>query len=509
MTNWEKLEAYFNKKSMMEILGVDRDENAHSKFLGWLFENEDTREVAIKSLLVLLNKREQEQDKREQEQKNTHFPRSLNEINWDTFSIKDTKVTLEDFVEVCGRNESGNKVTDKNGNEIKYYGRADIVIDVSSEINSEEKSFHIIIENKIDSFEHKMGKGQKYEDAQGALWQTEGYFNYYKEKYGEENCVFVFLTRPNIDEKKCKKFFKDKSQKNNGRPQCDSFIWIDYQNVLDNILYKTLSFLNKKERLETEFRIKDYIRCLGINKTQENLMAISSDSEIAKLADEIWNSIQEDKIKSNQNIIRPLFEVLYYLHHNPEKKGIIDSIYGIVNDKDYTTYSIEGIKSGVGIDACSHRDSGLTKNALIMRVVELYLKEKGDKNIKEVFPPALRMVCKGALAKEESLSNQVIIELEEYIQKKNEYKISKNQEPLTKESAKDAINKDDDWKELNVNEALSGLYVIQTGWDGKIMMNNFIEHVKQIMPEYTIKEQVHEDKLNKIINIIRNADKRQ
>jgi hypothetical protein len=402
----------------------------------------------------------------------------------------------------------------------KYYGRADIVLEVTYD---NKQHLYVIIENKIDSFEHKMGKGQKEEDAEGAMWQTVGYSNYYKEKYDKKNCVFVFLTRPNIDTKKCEKFFDKKKSHNrsDGGPQCDSFIWINYQNVLDSILVKVLDSI--KESLkgtkqtkdsctslsEITIRINDYIRCLGINKTQENLMAISSDSEIAKLADEIWNSIQEDKIKSNQNIIRPLFEVLYYLHHNPKKNGIIDSIYGIVNDKDYTTYSIEGIKSGVGIDACSHRDSGLTKNALIMRVVELYLKEKGDKNIKEVFPPALRMVCKGALAKEESLSNQVIIELEEYIQKKNEYKKSKNQEPLTKESAKDAINKDDDWKELNVNEALSGLYVIQTGWDGKIMMNNFIEHVKQIMPEYTIKEQVHEDKLNKIINIIRNADKRQ
>ncbi len=109
MTNWEKLEAYFNKKSMMEILGVDRDENAHSKFLGWLFENEDTREVAIKSLLSLLERKH-----REREQDKTHFPPSLNEINWDTFSIKDTKVTLEDFVEYSG-----------------FYGRADIVIDVT------------------------------------------------------------------------------------------------------------------------------------------------------------------------------------------------------------------------------------------------------------------------------------------------------------------------------------------------------------------------------------------
>ena len=33
------LDRYFSEKSMMEILGVDRDENSHSKFLGWLFGN--------------------------------------------------------------------------------------------------------------------------------------------------------------------------------------------------------------------------------------------------------------------------------------------------------------------------------------------------------------------------------------------------------------------------------------------------------------------------------------
>lgn len=33
------LDRYFREKSTMEILGVDRDENAHSNFLAWLFEN--------------------------------------------------------------------------------------------------------------------------------------------------------------------------------------------------------------------------------------------------------------------------------------------------------------------------------------------------------------------------------------------------------------------------------------------------------------------------------------
>jgi hypothetical protein len=56
LTSWQKLDKYFSKKSMMEILGVDRDENAHSKFLGWLFE----KPQAMFHLLALLNKRQPE-----------------------------------------------------------------------------------------------------------------------------------------------------------------------------------------------------------------------------------------------------------------------------------------------------------------------------------------------------------------------------------------------------------------------------------------------------------------
>jgi hypothetical protein len=50
------LDSYFQQKSTMEILGVDRDENAHSRFLAWLFENEETRDVAIKKLISLLKR---------------------------------------------------------------------------------------------------------------------------------------------------------------------------------------------------------------------------------------------------------------------------------------------------------------------------------------------------------------------------------------------------------------------------------------------------------------------
>jgi hypothetical protein len=511
LTSWQKLDKYFSKKSMMEILGVDRDENAHSKFLGWLFENEDTREVAIKSLLVLLK------DKREQEQKNTHFPRSLYEINWDTFSIKDTKVTLEDFVEVCGRNESGNKVTDKNGNEIKYYGRADIVIDVSSEINSEEKSFHIIIENKINSFEHIMGRGQKYEDAQGALWQTVGYYYYYKEKYGEENCVFVFLTRHKSQieiPKKIKDLYKPDHK--DGRAQSDSFIWIDYQNVLDSILVKVLDSI--KESLkgtkqtkdsctslsEITIRINDYIRCLCINKTQENLMAICSDSEIAKLSCEVWKDNKElfnDLVgnRSDQNFfwrenkvfIQPLFEILAYLCDIDDEKGKneikekdqIRKIKNIVNGKDFTTYEIKKDGTPISVEYTIRKKSIYTqklgKNALVRTVVWLYMHEnekmRSLESLQSAFPMSLRI--KGKRFDSDAITNKVIDG-----EKRDRWKPIKDIKVFC------------DNNELKSIELEKDLYVIQTGWDGTDMMNRFIEHAHKLLGDmYHIEEVVPEE----------------
>lgn len=44
LNSWQKLDKYFSKKSMMEILDVDRKENNHSRFLGWLFEEKEAVE---------------------------------------------------------------------------------------------------------------------------------------------------------------------------------------------------------------------------------------------------------------------------------------------------------------------------------------------------------------------------------------------------------------------------------------------------------------------------------
>jgi nucleosome binding factor SPN SPT16 subunit len=109
LTSWQKLDKYFSKKSMMEIMGVDRDENAHSNFLAWLFENEETGKHACKLLIELLQQDKLSIDK-----------------------ISKVKVTREAFVQsTYEKNESGEIVKTHNnspGTEVK--GRTDIVIDL-------------------------------------------------------------------------------------------------------------------------------------------------------------------------------------------------------------------------------------------------------------------------------------------------------------------------------------------------------------------------------------------
>ena len=495
--SWEILKDYFNKKSMMEILGVDRDENAHSKFLGWLFENEDTREVAIKSLLTLLDNNKQSDNQ---------IPEFFVFDNRKV--ISDVKVKLEDFVEVNPRDIKSDAEQDE-----KVYGRADIVVDL---IYGQEP-LHIIIENKIDSFEHKMGKGQKLEAEEGAIWQTEGYNYYYKGKYGEENCVFVFLTRHKSQieiPKKIKDLYKPDHK--DGRAQSDSFIWIDYQNVLDSILVKVLDSI--KESLkgtkqtkdsctslsEITIRINDYIRCLCINKTQENLMAICSDSEIAKLSCEVWKDNKElfnDLVgnRSDQNFfwrenkvfIQPLFEILAYLCDIDDEKGKneikekdqIRKIKNIVNGKDFTTYEIKKDGTPISVEYTIRKKSIYTqklgKNALVRTVVWLYMHEnekmRSLESLQSAFPMSLRI--KGKRFDSDAITNKVIDG-----EKRDRWKPIKDIKVFC------------DNNELKSIELEKDLYVIQTGWDGTDMMNRFIEHAHKLLGDiYHIEEVVPEE----------------
>ena len=77
---------------------------------------------------------------------------------------------------------------------------------------------------------------------------------------------------------------------------------------------------------------------------------------------------------------------------------------------------------------------------------------------------------------------------------------SRKQDLWTDEKARQVIRKDDNWMELS---EVKDCFVIQTGWDGRPMMNYFIEYAERIMPSIKIRECIKENKLNEIIRIIR------
>lgn len=132
------LHHYFSEKSMMEILGVDRDENSHSKFLAWLFEKQE----ALLLLMELLHTKNQD----------IHIIKEVSKI-----------VTItEDFIVENGKKR-----------------RADILIKVYP--SEEETPYYFVIENKVYSDEHTN--------------QSTAYYNYYHRKFGER-VFFVFLTLP-------------------------------------------------------------------------------------------------------------------------------------------------------------------------------------------------------------------------------------------------------------------------------------------------------------------------
>ena len=165
LTSWQKLDKYFSKKSMMEIMGVDRDENAHSNFLAWLFENEETGKHACKLLIELLQQEAKNADKKGKEKV---IKRLENLANISIEKISKVKVVREDYICLVDGNT-------------KMEGRCDVVIIASIG----DLKYRIIIENKVKSEEKNSCWKEKTEDrwcnctTKPIIGQTQFYYNYY------------------------------------------------------------------------------------------------------------------------------------------------------------------------------------------------------------------------------------------------------------------------------------------------------------------------------------------
>ena len=212
----QQLQSYYYNQTVPEIFGVSRREMSHSSLLAWLFTPTANHGLGTRPLFQLLELylkcyREEHKTCLSEKLQSAILTRSVNIISAD--------VTTEEHISIA-----------------KAKGRADIVILCDVYIpDSKINRLRIVIENKIYSNEHD--------------GQTQTYFDYYerqKVKDGMEHCMYIYLTPPSIET----------------AADCESFVHITYQDLLDHVLERLVSQSNISER--TKFILNEYICCLSI-----------------------------------------------------------------------------------------------------------------------------------------------------------------------------------------------------------------------------------------------------
>lgn len=370
----KKLNDYFGEKSFLEILKVERKEIYHSNFLKWLFEDKETCKQAVHSLLVLLLRRSRQQK--------SDFP------DWLKKALL-TNILITSQVSV--KSEDG--IVDDSAK-----GRGDLLIIITYSLgDNNSKTLYVFIENKVGSNEHNVGASNTP--------QTEAYYNYYSKTYGKDNVVFVYLTP-----------ISSIILNNLSSPQCacKSFIHINYQDLLDNILTKLTHEESISEK--KKYYIKEYIKGLSTNFTQNNsIMAMEPD--LRNLLITFWNNNHELIEKSIEALSQdPNLEYDQIQSIQNASKSIKD----FTKKRDTTKYSI-------------NNSGKYGKNIIVYEMVMKYLESINYgislSELQNVFSYTWRGV-------KDSLSNKVIIGHEQYnseVSDKSKWRWTKIEKPINDE----------------------------------------------------------------------------
>ena len=302
------------QKTIPEIFGVCRSELAHSSFLAWLF-NPDANEFKAEPLLLLLQ----------------------------LCAEKNSSCDLFTSVDI----ESVKVETEKYVKSEKSKGRVDIFLECDAVCQGKKEHLMLIIENKVYSCEHRS--------------QTEIYHKYFKQ-FKDCKKIYIFLTPP---------YHKQGAE-------CEKYIHLTYQDLLDNILEPLLnkSVLSSRTHLILEEYIKSLtipmdqlVDCDGIKTLETTILAITMKEK--NLLRSFW-----DKYK---NLISAAINTLAEDENETYSNGAKEQINRL-NTRDYSKYSVNGVGS---------YGKGRMVEAVVNKYVEL---NPGVtvQQLKEVFPERLQ-----------------------------------------------------------------------------------------------------------------------
>ncbi len=276
----QKLQSYYNQTTCMNVFDIEREENRHSAFLSWLFNDKSSHNLGVEPLRKLLTLYAicVSQEKLGPELQNKlivgkNYQLVLSEIT--------TEKTLGSF---CSGLEK--RLSDK---------RIDIFIRFTvswedQDSNRTAKNITLCIENKIYS---KEGNNQT-EDYHNALTND-------KSETRDDVKVEVFLT-------------PDKTE-----AKCEEFVPISYQELLDSVIQPLVSM---EMPGNSRIFLMDYIRNLG--RADNNLCGGEKNGNMNSI---LAISIEEKKnLEAVYNTHADIFK--YTLVASQEKKdvegGVID-----------------------------------------------------------------------------------------------------------------------------------------------------------------------------------------
>ena len=251
----------YQTKSMMEIVGVHRDENKHSDFLAWLFDSSSDHQLGAepaKNLIELIKK------------------------NGQLLPIIADKIT---------------KCTAKREVAGKDRDRVDIILEI--EVGNDK--IRVVFENKVNAPETI--------DKDG-IGQTKRYYQEYSQKNDGFKNVYIY--------NRC-----DKSQ----LPQCEEFICITYQDIVDNIIEplftNKINYIISKGR--TEFILKDYILTLEKPVNVEK----QTDKIIMAMGKELKENLQKF-LDKNFDLFATAIETATVANNDLEKKQIYEELASVL-----------------------------------------------------------------------------------------------------------------------------------------------------------------------------------
>lgn len=220
---------YISRPNIFDTIGKARNEMSHSKMIAHLlsaYHIAGYRESPIVHLLDILIKRSNQQNiKFPEELKNAVLTRDLPELQLEECK---TEVPLKNLKQ----SYSGKERIDIR---LRYKLKDTI-------IKKHGKEIEFIIENKVQSQEHDC--------------QTQTYYDVLKIGQGEKRYQFFIYLTP-ISTRELDDFCNLKE-----KPDCDKFICINYQDILEGIIEPLLveNVLSERERII----LNDYVSCLEL-----------------------------------------------------------------------------------------------------------------------------------------------------------------------------------------------------------------------------------------------------